>query len=63
MRLISCNNCAVFLDHDKLNFPTEIWDIHGLDESKGAYNHFTEQCEAYVPCPVCGEKIFKGENT
>jgi hypothetical protein len=56
MKLISCDNCGVFLDADKLDFPA-------LDESDPRDQGFMEWCNdrlvwvATVPCPVCEAKI------
>jgi len=56
MKLISCDNCAVVLDHDKINWPY-IWNEDGytVDTNKCTWNG-----EEYVPivnCPVCEEDI------
>jgi hypothetical protein len=59
--LISCDNCAVVLDKDKLGFPSraDIWneDLGRFDESISSWS--TSEKE-YVPmclCPVCGSEI------
>lgn len=63
MKLLSCDNCAVVLDQDKLNFPKDIWDYDGetesIDSSKAEYNQSTCTWEAFTTCPVCNEKIFE----
>jgi hypothetical protein len=56
MRLISCDNCCVVLDANKLDFPV-------LDESDPTDRKFMGWCNdsgkmvATVPCPVCEAKI------
>jgi hypothetical protein len=60
MRLTSCDECAVILDGDKLNFPFGIYgDNDRVDPNKGAYNQRTGEYSAYVECPVCKSKIFE----
>jgi hypothetical protein len=53
MNLISCDNCGVVLDADKLDFP--IFHTVATDE----YVWCSERREwvATVPCPVCKAKI------
>lgn len=60
MRLISCDNCAVMLDEDKLAWPSTIWQEDGcIDGSKAAYNQQIGEYSAFVNCPVCDSQIFK----
>ena len=61
MKLISCDHCAVVLDHDKLSFPTDIWESDGysIDLTKADYNQHTKDWEAFCLCPVCKEKVFQ----
>jgi hypothetical protein len=60
MKLISCDECAVILDGDKLNFPIGIYrDNDTIDPYKGDYNQRTGRYSAYVECPVCKSKIFE----
>lgn len=60
MKLISCNDCGVVLDQDKLHFASDIYDDDGsVDDNLAQYNPDTRTYEASVPCPVCNESIFK----
>jgi hypothetical protein len=60
MKLISCDNCGVMLDADKLAFPVDIYDEHGgVDIAKGEYSQKHKEWISYVPCPVCKEPVFK----
>ena len=63
MKLISCDHCAVVLDHDKLPFPKDIWQYDGesesIDPTKADYNQHTKDWEAFCLCPVCKEKVFQ----
>lgn len=58
MKLMSCDNCAVVLDGDKLRFPADIHNAHGdVDLAKAEWSG-----DAWVPfcnCPVCAEPILK----
>ena len=59
MKLISCENCAVILDADKLNFPYSGHDGDGyIDKNCADYDQETKEFRVYVSCPVCGSKIF-----
>jgi len=60
MKLISCNNCAVVLDADKLYFYIRETE-DGIDDSTGAYCQETGKYEAYISCPVCNEKVFHND--
>lgn len=60
MNLISCENCAVVLDANKVGFPSESRKY--LDDGSVDENNFTWDGDDYVPfvkCPVCNEKIIK----
>lgn len=62
INLISCNNCAVALDVEKLNFPHESRLIK--DDGSVDTDNFTRDGDKYLPsviCPVCGEIILKEE--
>lgn len=58
MKLISCDECAVILDADKLNFPHNIYKEDGsVDRDKAEWDG-----DDYVPkanCPVCRHSILK----
>ena len=63
MKIISCDNCATILDHDKLPFPKDIWLFDGesesIDPTKAYYNQNTQEWAAFCLCPVCKEKVFE----
>jgi len=58
IHLISCDNCAVVLDKDRLSFPSDIY-------SKETGEFLEDLCEigidgkyiAIVQCPVCDNNI------
>ena len=58
MNLISCDNCGVVFDKDKLEFPT-IDDIYkddgSIDEDKAIYCN--RDWLPFVPCPVCESPV------
>lgn len=61
MNLISCNNCGVVLDQNKLNFPTDIRDEDGcIDPGEGAWDPDYGEHRPYIECPVCESQVFKG---
>lgn len=61
MNLISCNNCGVVLDQNKLDFAEDIHDKDGcVDPDKGAYDQDRKDYYPYVKCPVCESQVFKG---
>lgn len=56
MNLVSCDNCGVVLDKDKLNFPTDVFDSMGsvIPELAEWVDHgFVGK----VQCPICKEDI------
>jgi ribosomal protein S27E len=60
MKLISCDNCAAILDHDKLCFAEDIYTEGGeVDKDLAEYDQDRGGFFAYVKCPVCGSHIFK----
>lgn len=60
MKLISCNNCAVILDQDKLRFAEDYYTEDGsIDSDKAEYDQTRGGYYLYVLCPVCKEYIFK----
>jgi len=61
MKLISCNNCAVVLDGDKLHFQIRDDDFGSIDYKTAAYCQDTGRYEAYINCPVCNEKVFHND--
>lgn len=60
MNLISCDNCAVVLDANKLVFPKDMENEDGsIDERKALYNQYSKEFEIYTACPVCEQPVFK----
>jgi hypothetical protein len=60
MNLISCDNCGVVLDANKLGFPAESRKY--LDNGTVDTDNFIwdgDEHIAFVKCPVCNEKITK----
>lgn len=57
MKLISCDNCAVVLDKDKMYFPS-VWNKNGdgIDQDKAICDKNGKYI-SILPCPVCGEII------
>lgn len=61
MHLISCDECGVVLDQNKLCFLSDIHEEDGsIDDTKAAYNHKTGNYSAKVSCPVCKSDLLKG---
>jgi len=60
VNLISCDNCGVIMDANKLTFPVDVCDYGGeVDNDKAGWNG-----SDYVPkvsCPVCKAPILKSE--
>lgn len=58
--LISCGECAVVLDADKLNFaePSQYYCDDG-SINKNRVDHLFGLLVPYVKCPVCDEPIWK----
>lgn len=55
MRLISCDNCGIVLDDDKVKWP-EMWDDEGeFIEGSGQWDG--DRFVPVMPCPVCKEEI------
>jgi len=59
MNLISCSNCGVVLDKDKLNFPN-IHDGEGVTEG-AVWCDSAENFSSFIYCPVCKEHILEEE--
>lgn len=60
MNLVSCNDCGIVLNKDKLSFPEDIHHEDGTIDTKLATwngNDFV----AFVLCPVCDARILKNE--
>lgn len=61
MDLISCNNCGVILDKDKLKFPIDVWDkfMDCVDLNKAVWNG--NEYVPFVKCPVCKGVIYQND--
>ena len=60
MNLVSCGDCGVVIDKDKILFP------HCLVKEDGSINQDSATWDgddyvAYIPCPVCSGTITEGE--
>ena len=59
MNLISCDNCAVVFDKDKLEFTDDVCNSDdSFDLTKACYNGCRGEWMSYVPCPCCGHEIW-----
>ena len=60
MKLISCDNCGVMLDQDKLPFPYDIEDEKGnIDDDKAEWCNEDEEYLPKTKCPVCKGTILE----
>ena len=60
MKLVSCKNCGIVLDQDKLKFATDMYDENDeIDMKIADWNSDNRAYEFYVKCPACGEQVFK----
>ena len=58
--LLSCDNCGVVLDAKKLPFAEDIYEDDGsVNERLASWNQKEREFQAFVPCPVCKEEVFK----
>lgn len=60
MNLISCDNCAVIIDKNKLSFP----DIYSKEDGElieGTYTWDRDKFVPITPCPVCKNPILGEE--
>ncbi len=55
MKLLSCNECGIIVDADKLYFPHDLYTNDGglIDDCEWDGDDYI----ATVPCPVCTSKI------
>jgi hypothetical protein len=66
MNLISCENCGIIIDKDRINFIIEkIIENENLDDFDEGYNKdywawnsYEEDMVLFIKCPVCKTKIF-----
>lgn len=60
MNIVSCETCGVLLDTKRLRFADDIHEDDGaVNLTLAAWNQNTRDFQAYVPCPVCKEPVFK----
>lgn len=60
MNLISCDECGVVLDRDKLSFAHDLYTDYGeIDKNKASWSCEYYKYVAMVHCPVCGEEILE----
>jgi hypothetical protein len=52
MNLISCDNCGVVLDAEKIDFPSSIYKDGEVDESRAVWNKETRDFTPFTRCPV-----------
>jgi hypothetical protein len=58
MNLISCNECGVVLDKDKISFPFGFYKDDGeVDNDKAEWDSSERKFVAVIPCPVCKENV------
>lgn len=56
MNLISCSRCGVVLDKNRLEFPEDYYD-DDTGEFIDTLCVWAGEWTAFVPCPVCKNKI------
>jgi len=60
MNLVSCDNCGVVLDKDKLPFPEDcLLPNYEIDHTKACWNG--AEYVAFCQCPVCKHTIMEKE--
>ena len=59
MNLISCNECGVVLDKNKLSFPDVEDDGSPIDNTKAAWDG--RSIVAKVDCPVCKSDVLESQ--
>lgn len=61
MKLISCDNCGVVLDGEKLNFgdDEDIWDEDKCEymQDRSVWCNETDKFVPVISCPVCKAPI------
>ena len=61
VNLISCDDCGVVYDREKLSF-NWLEDSDGsVDEDYVRYNQNAGEYQPFVKCRVCDSEIFKGD--
>lgn len=60
MKLISCKECGIVLNLDRLEFPKNWWNEDGeVDTSKAIWDSDTMSYVPYVRCPVCNSEVIE----
>jgi hypothetical protein len=59
MHLISCDNCGVVLDREKLNFPIDIYEEDRYTVNTDAAMWSGDRYVPKAECPVCYSDIPK----
>jgi len=58
MNLVSCDECGVVLDKDKLSFPLRFYDENNeVDSNKAEWDSGNREFVAVVKCPVCQSNV------
>jgi len=57
MKLISCNNCGVVLNADKLEWP-EAYDFNGYSVPGAEWSSDANTHVVPINCPVCKGKLY-----
>ena len=60
VNLISCDECGIVYDREKLNFDWRENEDGSLDEDYVRYNQTRGDYQSFVNCRVCNSEIFKG---
>jgi len=60
MNLVSCDNCGIVLDKDRIKFP-ETYDYNPGDVTGENAFWNGEEYVPCIPCPVCAEPIKEKE--
>lgn len=64
IKLVSCDNCAIVFDPNKIKWPSVLRDDECVIIDKNAvWNGDLETFVAYVECPICKGKIINKEYT
>ena len=59
MNLISCNNCGVALNKDKLMMPSDIFNEDGsVNDKLAIWDSDSRSYVAFINCPVCKAPIW-----
>lgn len=61
VNLISCDDCGIVYDREKLNFEWREESDGSLDDNYVRYNQTRGEFQTFVVCKVCSGTIFRGE--